>query len=174
MDKACKSYLEDKRSDGLKIATLLSRIKEISYPLFKLFFAAFKAKTIFKEEMNRTYGSFFYSHIFTNATITNPVFLLHTEMDTIPFNKSKPLEVVRMLEYQWISDIKSVWKSLCYKELMGEADEVFQTENIFKTNKMSKNCEFVKSNYKRVTRGVINGIIDHSKKVLRFTLPGYR
>lgn len=78
LDKACKLYLQDTGNEARKVSMLLSRVKAISQALFKLFFGALKAKNMFREEMNRPYGSFFYSHLFTNEKLSDPVFKVHT------------------------------------------------------------------------------------------------
>lgn len=175
LDRLCKKFAEDNVSPkGINVAKFLSKVKQLAPPLFKIFFAACKAKSVFEEEMNRPYNSFFYTHLFTHQQPIHNIFFYFNEMDKIPFNKSKKLEMVRVLENQWISDIKVVWQSTCYGNIMMMGDSSSSSTINDIGSYETKNCKFVKYDKKRVIRGTVPEFIDHSKKGLRFTLPGYR
>lgn len=92
-------------------------------------------------------------------------------MDRISFKDSQ-LELVRVLEEFWMEDVKNIWSSICYGNLMDLQKPIIP--NTTKSKEDDPTCPINKNESSRPIRATVPDDHDFSNKGLRFTLPGYR
>lgn len=173
LDKECRRHYLATRN-GVSTheeIKFLSNVRAISPNLFKTFFAASKSKHIYEQMTDRSYGSVLYSNLFTTQNVQSLEFIKISELDHIPFNRTD-LKLVRVLQELWMTDVKNIWTSICYSNLMNIEDAAFLVTRT--DNSDSSTCPFIEIKGTRQPRGTVPENFDSSKKGLRFTLPGFR